>query len=372
MNIRAYWEDRLAKRSHQGAERSMKGRDLPEVDFFSNDYLGLARNHYEDSEIQSEDPRWIGSTGSRLLSGDSSQALELEKDLAHYHHQEASLLYASGFMANVGLFTCMARRGDTLIYDQYIHASIRKAIQWSGIRSYSFLHNDMADLEKKVKAGTGQRFVVSEAVFSMDGDQGDLEGIAELCKRHEALFIVDEAHSTGVFGQGGRGLVDELGLSNEVWCRILTYGKAGGCHGALILGEELLIRYLQNFSYPFIYTTAPSLHSLSLIRRAYRYFEKGERQKVLHENIAYFRSLIEKELAAFFMDSSSPIQSLVMPGNEKVQELADQLQQSGFFIKAIRSPTVPLGTERLRICLHAHNTKEEIKTFVGLLKQLIL
>ena len=370
MNDPDFLSAKLEERKATGAYRMLSGDKDGTMDFFSNDYLGLVSNGLLKGDQGSER---TGSTGSRLLSGDSSIALDLEQFLADYHKEEAALLFQSGYMANLGLLSCIARRTDTIIYDKLAHASLRQGIQLAPAKSYSFKHNDSIDLEDKIKRSSGQVYVVVESVYSMDGDLGDLERLASVCKKYQALLIVDEAHGTGTFGDGGRGLVNELNMEDHVWARINTFGKAGGSHGAVVLGSAILIDYLKNFSKPFIYTTAPSDHSLSLIREAYSYFEDGSLQRTLNERIKYF----EERAASYAFNSSiipskSAIRCLHLGCSEKAVSFAEVLQTNGIRCKAVRYPTVPKDGDRIRFCLHAHNTKEQIDYLVEKLSELPL
>ena len=219
---------RLNERREQNAFRQLK---LPaqKIDFCSNDYLGISARRMisVDRELVSH-----GSTGSRLLSGNYSLIEETEAIIAAFHQAEAGLIFNSGYDANLGLLSCVAQRGDTIIYDYLCHASIRDGIRLSFAHSFSFEHNDLNDLEKKLRLAEGNRFVVTESLFSMDGDMAPISPIVELCKKYSASLIVDEAHATGVVGDRGEGLIQQLGLEADCFARVHTFGKAVGCHGA--------------------------------------------------------------------------------------------------------------------------------------------
>lgn len=329
------------------------------VDFTSNDYLGFARSTELYTMIEekiSGSAKRVGSGGSRLLSGNSREAEELETFLAKYHNSESALVFNSGYDANIGLFSSIAKKDDTLLYDELVHASIHDGIRLSRADSFPFLHNDLTHLEERLKKSKGNIFVAVESVYSMDGDCAPLKEISALCKKYHANLIVDEAHATGVFG---KGLVQDLKIEDDVFARIHTFGKALGCHGAVVLGSNILKKYLVNYARSFIYTTALPLHSLISIECAYELLSKSENiQHKLHSTISYFREKIKG--SGEWLDSVSAIQSLVVPGNSEVKKLCKKIQQKDMDVRPILSPTVPKGKERIRVCLHSYNTKEEI------------
>ena len=231
--------------------------------------------------------------------------------------------------------------------------------------AFAFEHNDLDALERRLKAATGNVFVAVESVYSMDGDCAPLAEMAELCTIYGASLIVDEAHATGVFGKCGEGKVVELGLENEVFARLHTFGKALGCHGAIVLGSTTLRSYLINFARSFIYTTALPFHSLISISCAYdRLSSNNEERAESTRRISYFKkkscqlSVISSRYK--LIESESAIHCVVVPGNENVKTIAHEIQDAGFDVRPILHPTVPKGSERLRICLHAFNTELEI------------
>lgn len=359
----------LSERQTNGQLRKLEGDAKASHDFFSNDYLGFVANGMlRFSNVAKRS----GATGSRLLSGDSNFALEVEQFIADFHNTESALLFQSGYMANLGLISCIAKRGDTILYDRLVHASLRQAVQLSTASVYAFGHNDMRDLKAKLEKAKGTVFVVTEALFSMDGDFGALKEICELTNKFGGYVIVDEAHSTGLFGEQGRGLVDELGLQKQVWARIHTFGKAAGAHGAAVLGSNHLKQFLINFSKPFIYTTASSDHSLNLIKESLNLFKNDLARKELWGLVRYFESKIkEVDLDAYFYPSSSPIKCLRILEEGEALKIAKSLQEANFMVKAIRYPTVPKGTDRIRICLHRHNTQDQIDRLINLIRTLV-
>jgi 8-amino-7-oxononanoate synthase len=263
----------------------------------------------------------------------------------------------------------------TILFDELSHASIRDGIQLSNAKSYKFKHNDFEDLERLLlKLSTDNQqpttiYIVTESVFSMDGDCPNLEKLTQISNKYSCNLVVDEAHALGVFGNRGEGFVQMLGLQDAAFARIVTFGKGLGCHGAAIIGSTELKNYLVNFARSFIYTTGLSPHSVATILIAYQHLETEKKElEKLRKNINYFNQ--EKNLLGLkpmFVRSKSAIQSAIVPGNRNVKLIANQLQENGFDVKAILSPTVPEGQERLRFCLHSYNSKEEISEVLKLL-----
>ena len=361
--------DKLDRRIENNALRKL-GTNSDSVDFASNDYLGFANSQTIFEEVHtlltSRNLQQNGATGSRLLTGNHSLYAETENSIATFHESQSALLFNSGYDANIGFFSSIPQKGDFIIYDELIHASIRDGIQLSNATSYKFKHNDDEDLERLIlKAQSNASaviYVVTESVFSMDGDTPPLQEICEICERNNAYLIVDEAHALGVFGDHGEGMIQLLGLQNQVFARIITFGKGLGCHGAVILGSTQLKMYLVNFARSLIYTTGLSPHAIATIQIAYKHLKENmEAREKLRININTFNQ--QKQLlgmSPMFVRSKSAIQCAIIQGNERVKNIADQLQEKGFNVKAILSPTVPEGQERLRICLHSFNSEEEI------------
>ncbi len=363
---------RLAERREAGLWRQLKiAANL--IDFCSNDYLGFAQSPALKTAIDTAISDWpgpVGATGSRLLAGQSQLAHDLETELAAFYRTESALVFNSGYDANVGLLACLPQQGDTLITDELVHASMIDGARLCYATRHRFRHNDLTDLEDKLKQAVGQTFVAVESVYSMDGDMAPLLDIADLCTRYGASLLVDEAHATGVFGPVGEGLVVALGLQDRVLARVHTFGKALGVHGAVVVGSALLRNYLINFARPFIYSTALPPHSLLAIRCAHRHLPlMPKRQQQLHDRVAYCRQqAIKSDQAERWLPSSSPIQGLVVPGNAVARKVAARVQAAGLDVRAILSPTVPVGKERLRICIHQFNTTEEIDRLIDMVK----
>ncbi len=350
------------------------------IDFFSNDYLGFAASSKIAKDAQAILKEFSlgknGATGSRLLSGNNRLFEATEAYLASFHQTGAALIFNSGYDANLGVIGSIPQRGDVILYDELSHASIRDAIGLSTAKAYKFSHNNIDALRnrlKKFSEKADEIYIVTESVFSMDGDMAPLRKIADLAEEFNAFLIVDEAHATGVFGEKGEGLVAELGIENQVFARINTFGKAIGAHGAVILGSEILKNYLVNFARSFIYTTAMPPHSLGVILAVYRYLETENYEiKKLKNLIVFFKKeLFYKNLDHVFLKSETPVQSCIISGNSRVKEAALLLKKEGFTIKPILSPTVPEGVERLRICLHSFNSEKEIKQLLEILANFI-
>ena len=358
-------------------------RKLPQetdlVDFASNDYLGFSNSKLifdtthqyllEHNQIQN------GATGSRLLSGNHSIYKTAEDYITQFHQAQSALIFNSGYDANVGFFSAVPQKGDLILYDELCHASIRDGIQLSNAKAYKFQHNDSEDLERLLVRNPEKTiYIVTESVFSMDGDTPNLEELVQLAEKHDAYMVVDEAHALGVLGDNGEGLVQSLHLQDIVFARIMTFGKGLGCHGAAILGSQELKSYLINFARSFIYTTGLSPHSVATILMAYQQLEKAtDSQQQLKNNIAHFNQEKNRlSLKPLFVFSKSAIQSAIIPGNERVKSIAHQLQSKGFDVKPILSPTVPEGQERLRFCLHSFNTEIEITNVLQLLNNYII
>ncbi len=349
------------------------------IDFSSNDYLGFSSSSkiFDNTAqlLKDKNHQINGATGSRLLSGNYSLYQEAESKIANIHKVESALIFNSGYDANIGFFSAIPQRGDLIFYDESIHASIRDGISMSNAKSYKFKHNDIQDLKvivdrirnssKLNKEDSPEIYIITESVFSMDGDSPDLIELSNFCTEIGAYFIVDEAHALGVFGLG---LIQQLSLEDKVFARLVTFGKGLGCHGAAFLGTKDLKKYLINFARSFIYTTALPPHSVGTIITAYDELISSKSSEKLQENIQLFKSeIINKKMKSYFVASDSAIQSCIISGNDTVIDISLKLKEHGFDVKPILSPTVKLGQERLRFCLHSYNTEEEILRLIHLL-----
>jgi len=364
---------KLQERQQAGNYRELKPENS-RVDFCSNDYLGFARSLVLKQSIAQEvnnHPLSLnGAAGSRLLSGNIQYAEDLEDQIAAYHQSEAGLLFNSGYDANLGLLSSLAQRGDTLILDELVHASIIDGARLSYANRYSFRHNDLESLEAKLKLAKGNCYVVIESVYSMDGDTAPLLEIFNLTEKYNAALIVDEAHAVGLYS---KGLVCELGLQQRIFARVITFGKALGSHGAIVLGSSNLRNYLINFSRSFIYTTAASFHQLAAIKMAYQLLENSDEAIInLKRNIRLFKEKVNTGETYTLLNSDSSIQCIVLKSNETAREAARQLQTNNLDVRPILSPTVAQGTERIRICLHSFNTENELTLLAATLNKFIL
>jgi 8-amino-7-oxononanoate synthase len=364
-----FLEKKLNERKEQNALRFLRFNHSL-IDFCSNDYLGFAQSTKLNSYTQEifdclETNNINGSTGSRLLAGNTVYVEQLEKKIASFHNTEAGLIFNSGYDANVGLFSSLLQKEDTIIYDELIHASMHDGIRLSKANAFAFKHNDLLHLEERLQIANGVIYVAIESIYSMDGDEALLLDIAALCKKYTANLIVDEAHATGITSNGGKGLVQQYNLENKIFARVHTFGKALGCHGAIVLGSNLLRDYLINFARSFIYTTALPLHSLASIAAAFKLLQESDDTiAVLQKRIAFYKKEIKSNFNILSIESNSAIQTIVVAGNDKVKALATVIQNDGFDVRPILSPTVPKGKERLRICIHSFNTEVEISGFV--------
>jgi len=354
------------------------------IDFSSNDYLGFSKSEVVFDQthqfLVDNHLKINGATGSRLISGNHILYQKTEVFIAQFHECESALIFNSGYDANVGFFSAVPQRNDIILYDELCHASIRDGIQLSNAKSYKFQHNDVEDLERIIQKchiersrDTFEIYIVIESVYSMDGDSPNLEEMVLLGEKYNANLVVDEAHALGVFGEKGAGLLQSLQLHHRVFARIMTFGKGLGCHGAAVLGSSELKNYLVNFARSFIYTTGLSPHSVATILVAYQQLESDlvSIQKLKENSTHFNQQKMLLGLKNMFVYSKSAIQCAIIPGNEKVKSIAKQLQDDGFDVKPILSPTVPQGQERLRFCLHSYNSKEEISLLLETLAKLI-
>ena len=361
-----HFQKALDQRLAAGTLRTLK-RQLHGTDFYSNDYLGMARNKdFQESLLKRviNHPELLkGSTGSRLISGNSDVVSETEAFIAKEHNCESALLFTSGYNANLALFSALPTRHDTIIADEQIHRSVHDACKMSHAKKLKFRHNDTEDLERILRNQNGLCYIAIESLYSMNGDVAPIKEMAEIASRYKAHLIVDEAHAFGVFGYG---LVNDLQLQNSVLATVVTYGKALGSHGAAILCGGLIKSYLVNFASPFIYTTSAHDFLWMSIKEGYRFLKEDKvLQLKLQENIKLFRRQDLKNPSS----DNSPIQAVIIPDPPKLSVLRNKLSHNGFLTYAVFSPAVKKHTERLRICLHSFNTQEEIIKLTDLIRQ---
>ncbi|EGY19021.1 8-amino-7-oxononanoate synthase like protein [Verticillium longisporum] len=416
---------RLEERKSKSQLRRLTSFPSTSVDLSSNSYLSLSVvpevqkayiAHLEQLTASNPQTSILGSSGSRLLDGNSNYAEALERDVAAFHHAPAGLLFNSGFDANVGLFSCVPQPGDVVVYDELVHASAHDGMRMSrAAQRLPFKHNTVSPARRphplgdtpparqslgeilaaltqgasgqEVRAGTRNVFVAVEAVYSMDGDVAPLREIVACIKQHlprgNGRLIVDEAHSTGLFGLQGRGLVCELGLERDVFARLHTFGKAMGASGAMILCAPVVKEYLINYARTLIYTTAMSPASLAGIRVTYDFVATemaDELRRRLRELIGYTHGLFVSICARYGaaprplvrVDAGLPSSPIIPLLTSHPRSLALYCQERGYIIRPIVAPTVPKGSERVRVCLHAANTKEEVEGLARVVEEWVL
>lgn len=331
------------------------------IDFTSNDYLGLSRHPAlrEACIAALQHEGFVGAGGSRLLRGHHRAHQHLEEFAASFFGVEKALFMAGGFVANYALFTALAGRHDAIVFDERIHASVKEGIHASAAEGYRARHNDGNDFEAAIRRarakGARRIFVAVESVYSMDGDLAPLAELSAIALKHDVVLIVDEAHATGVFGPHGRGLGE--GLEQAHWISLHTCGKALGVFGALVCASAEIIDYMINISRPFIYSTAPPPHLAAAVECALRLVdeEPWRRQRVLPlARFAHEQLTPDEEYAG------SQILPVVLGTEQHALNIAQNLQQRAFDVRAVRPPTVPEGTSRLRISIHADHTEEQI------------
>lgn len=357
------------------------------ADFSSNDYLGLARDPevFEQAAKLLEDKTlWRnGATGSRLLTGNHWLYEEAEALLCEVFNSEAALIFNSGYDANIGFLSSVPQRTDIVYYDELVHASVRDGLSMGKAKSYKFRHNDLEHLQELISVALRVNpvrpetsiYVITESVFSMDGDSPDLKALAVFCAENDYRLVVDEAHAAGIYGEHGGGLVDQLNIARSTFARIVTFGKAMGCHGAAILGSEELKSYLINFTRSFIYSTGLPPHSIATLIAAYQNVRSAKgalRRQQLGKNIHFFKLLLKDlGLDDRFTSGNAAIHCCIVDGNVAVKKVANLLREGSFDVRPILAPTVAEGKERLRFCLHSYNTKEQISGVLRLLKEKI-
>lgn len=351
----------------RAAEQRSTLRSLPVygsdvVDLCSNDYLGIGRGGVLCTQL---DPVAPASKASRLLWSTDTLAQDLEREIADFHGAQAGLIFNSGYDANVGIFPALTTRHDTIVYDENIHASARDGIRLCYCPAFSFRHNDYADAEQKLSRAKGNIFLVVESLYSMDGDFCCLDRFVDLSDKYGAHIIIDEAHATGVVGQNGGGLVQEMRYENRIFLRLHTFSKALSCSGAIVLGSKALRDYLINICRTFIYTTAMSSFLLQQIRKVYGIFANMHAERrALRELVTYWRAQIQPVQATC---SHSVIQPFLTGSSARALALSRRLLDHGFVCPAIRPPSVPEHLARLRVSLHAFNTKDQLRRVSSIL-----
>lgn len=361
----------MSERKSNGTLRQMKIVDSGSIDFASNDFLGYAvsgilRARMEELKTD-KDFSHVGATGSRLITGNSKFLQDTEKEFASLLGSETALFFNSGYLANLGILSALGDRGSLFLYDENIHASIKEGIRAGFSSKYSFKHNDSNDLEKLL-ASNYDRFsriyVVTEGVFSMDGDVPDLEIILSLCRHYDAALILDEAHALGTYGKASLGAGYDFRTHPNLFVRIYPLGKAAGTHGAFFCGSEDLADFFTNFSRSFIYTTAPAFDQILSVSAAVSLLRSGTNFKSLQNRITDYLDRCNGNMLSHFSKNKTAIQFYRNSDYSLLTHLVKQLRGQGISVFPIWMPTVRKGEERLRIILHSFNTKEEINLLI--------
>jgi 8-amino-7-oxononanoate synthase len=356
--------------SAQGVHIVVDGREC--LSFCSNDYLGLASHPALIEAAQLAAARYgVGAGASHLVSGHSVPHHELETALAAFTGLPAALLFSTGYMANLGIVTVLAGRDDEIFADKLNHASLNDAVLLSRAKFTRYPHLDLVVLEKRLAASRAKRkLVVTDAVFSMDGDMAPVPELLALCERHDALLVLDDAHGFGVLGTGGRGILEHFGIASERIVYMATLGKAAGVFGAFVAGPVELTDYLVQRARSYIYTTAtPPLLSAALSTSLQLIEKEGWRRDRLRELITVLRQGLKLRRWRL-MDSTTPIQPVIIGANQETLAVSEALRERDIWVPAIRPPSVPKGEARLRISLSAAHGIEDVAQLAAALNEL--
>ncbi|MDU8618788.1 8-amino-7-oxononanoate synthase [Pseudomonas syringae] len=363
------YRQRPLLQSPQGPQVIVDGQPL--LAFCNNDYMGLANHPEVIAAWQAGAERWgVGGGASHLVIGHSAPHHELEEALAELTGRPRALLFSNGYMANLGAVTALVGQGDTVLEDRLNHASLLDAGLLSGARFSRYLHNDVSSLEARLEKSVGDTLVVTDGVFSMDGDIADLPALARSARAKGAWLMVDDAHGFGPLGANGAGIVEHFGLSmDEVPVLVGTLGKSFGTSGAFVAGSEELIETLIQFARPYIYTTSQppalacaTLKSLQLLRTEHW------RREHLTRLIQQFRRGAE-QIGLQLMDSFTPIQPIMIGDAGRALHLSQLLRERGLLVTAIRPPTVPAGSARLRVTLSAAHSEADVQLLLNTLER---
>ena len=358
--------------SAPGARQDSQGHSY--LSFCGNDYLGLANHPEVVRRLQTVATEMgVGSGASHLVSGHNYYHHQLEEALAEFTGRQRALLFSTGYMANLGVIAALMNRGDSLFQDRLNHASLIDAGILSRAQCKRFRHNDTQQLSQYLTQASGRKLVVVDGVFSMDGDLAPLPTLATLCQQHRGHLMIDDAHGFGVLGQQGGGCAEHFQLSPiELPIVIGTFGKAFGTFGAFVAGSEALIETLIQLARPYIYTTAlppavaaATLASLRLVQQGH------QRREQLQQRIYQFRRGAQ-QLGLPLLDSITPIQPIVLEEDKRVLTVAEKLKEEGILVGAIRPPTVPTGTARLRITLSSNHREEDVNRLLDALEKTVI
>ena len=352
-----------------GARLNIDGKEY--LAFASNDYLGLANHPALIAAAQQAAARWgVGGTASHLVAGHFLPHEQLEQELAAFVGLPAALLFSSGYMANLGVLTCLLQRGDAVFADKLNHASLNDACLLARAEFKRFRHNDLAQLQALLAASSASRKVIAvDAVFSMDGDLAPLADLLQLAEDYDAWLYLDDAHGFGVLGPNGQGSLAHWAIHSPRVVYMATLGKAAGVAGAFVAGQADLIQWLINKAHTYIYTTAqPPMLAATVSASLQLIANEGWRRERLQVLIQQLRAGCEG-LPWSLLPSSTAIQPLQIGSSAAVLALAQQLRERGIWVPAIRPPTVPEGTARLRISLSAEHTAADVDVLLAALKE---
>lgn len=344
----------------------------PYLSFCSNDYLGLASHPELTDAMQRGAAQYgAGAGAAHLVSGHTQAHHELEVALATFVGKPAALLFSTGYMANLGVVQALVGKGDTVFADKLNHASLNDAMLLSRAEMKRYRHSDIAQLEQMLeKAGNGRKLIITDAVFSMDGDLAPLPELLALCEQHDAWLLVDDAHGFGVLGEQGRGTLSHFGIASPRIIHMATLGKAAGVFGAFVAAEQVVIDTLVNHARSYVYTTATPPALASALLASLQVIARGDALRAhLHELVAQLRGGLYG-LPWKLMPSSTAIQPLLVGDNKAALELSNALRERGIWVAAIRPPTVPEGTARLRITLSAAHTAADVTRLIEELHEL--
>jgi len=344
---------------------------IPLVNFSSNNYLGLANDpRLKHAAIQAIEEEGTGASASRLITGTSQRILDLESALAKWHHTESALVLNSGYQGNIAILQGLLKPGDWVFADRLNHASLVDGCLLSKAKLVRYQHLDLDDLEEKIAQAPANacKWIVSDSVFSMDGDYPDLETLVTIAEEHKAFTLIDEAHAAGVFGAG---LCEQMNVHLRVTLQVGTFSKALGGFGGYVCGSKTMIQTLINQARGLIYSTALPPAVISAAQEAVSIVQSDPKPKEqLWQNIRHFRKALQTHNLPL-SDHESPIIPIELGDAEKALKISEELLQAGFIVRAIRPPTVPVGTSRLRISLSALHTREQLDRFADILAKLL-
>jgi 8-amino-7-oxononanoate synthase len=356
--------------SPQGPHITVDGKTF--LSFCSNDYLGLANHPQLIAALQQgAQQHGVGAGAAHLVSGHGATHHQLEHELAAFVGKPAALLFSTGYMANLGIVQALVGKGNTVFADKFNHASLNDAMLLSRASVKRYRHNDVAQLAQYMEqAGSGRKLVITDAVFSMDGDLAPLPELLALCEQHDAWMLIDDAHGFGVLGAQGRGTLAHFGIASQRVICMATLGKAAGVFGAFVAAEQAVIDTLVNHARSYVYTTATPPALASALLESLRQIEQGDSLRGhLQRLIAQLRSGL-RGLPWHLMPSATAIQPLLVGDNRAALDLSEKLRERGIWVAAIRPPTVPQGTARLRITLSAAHSAAEVKRLIETMHEL--